>query len=159
MPNHFILTTLIICCLLCLQPSGTATTEEANEPTVAEVTGGVRSAVNAALDYLASRLKPDGTFPRGRSGIAVSALAGTAFLSNGSVPGRGKYGSQVEKIKKYILSCVHPASGYITSRALGGNMYAHGFATLFLAEIFGMTPDPEVEEALKKALKTFEPNL
>jgi hypothetical protein len=34
-----------------------------------------------------------------------------------------------------------------------GNMYAHGFATLFLAEVYGMTGDEMVKERLQKAIR------
>ena len=32
-------------------------------------------------------------------------------------------------------------------------MYGHGFATLFLAEVYGMTPRPDVRETLRKAVR------
>ena len=46
-------------------------------------------------------------------------------------------------------------SGFITyPDAVGhGPMYGHGFATLFLAEVYGMSPDPLVREKLSNAVK------
>ena len=32
-------------------------------------------------------------------------------------------------------------------------MYGHGFATLFLAEVYGMHPDPDLRQKLVKAVK------
>ena len=130
--------------------------EERLGTTSSELTEEIRRSIDAGLDFLASRVQPDGSMASNYSAVAVSALAGTAFLCNGSAPGRGKYGAEVEKIKNYILSCVHSTSGYISSQTSGGNMYSHGFATMFLAEVLGMTPDPKVEESLRKAVRLIE---
>jgi hypothetical protein len=35
-------------------------------------------------------------------------------------------------------------------------MYAHGFATLFLAEVYGMTADEQVKERLQKAIRLIQ---
>ena len=35
-------------------------------------------------------------------------------------------------------------------------MYSHGFATLFLAEIYGMTGDEQVKEKLQRAVRLIE---
>lgn len=78
----------------------------------------------------------------------VSALAGMAFLAGGNIPGRGRYGRNVELVVKYIISCI-TADGMITAH--GTRMYSHAFATLFLAEVYGMTRDTEVKNALEKA--------
>ena len=44
----------------------------------------------------------------------------------------------------------------IASDASQGPMYGHGFATLFLGEIYGMTGDDAVKEKLQKAIKLIE---
>ncbi len=125
------------------------------EEAPSQVPPAVRAGINSALDYLASRVRPDGSVTSNYSGIATSALVGTAFLANGCAPNRGKYGPQLARITNYILSNSHETSGYISSRG-GDNMYAHGFATLFLAEVYGMSPDPRIEIALRKAVKLIE---
>ena len=35
-------------------------------------------------------------------------------------------------------------------------MYGHGFATMFLAEVYGMSPDPRLETYLRKAVRLIE---
>ena len=35
-------------------------------------------------------------------------------------------------------------------------MYGHGFATLFLGEVYGMTGDDRVKEKLQKAIRLIE---
>src|SRR6202042_353670 len=43
-------------------------------------------------------------------------------------------------------------SGLIASDGSQGPMYGHGFATLFLAEVYGITGDEAVKEKLQKAV-------
>ena len=40
---------------------------------------------------------------------------------------------------------------YVAEAASHGPMYGHGFATLFLAEVYGMTPRSDIREKLAKA--------
>lgn len=97
----------------------------------------------------------DGSFGSGvnyKHHVAITALSGMAFLSAGHVPGRGPYGKQVDKSVEFILDCVSP-SGFIKRDETHehGPMYGHGFATLFLAEVYGMSPKKEVHDKLKLA--------
>jgi len=113
-------------------------------------------AIREGLDYLVSRQSPDGCF-RGdlyRRNVAVVSLAGLAFMANGSTPGRGAYGQPVSLAVRYILDHAQE-SGYVyaASGASHGPMYGHGFATLFLAEVYGMWPDSEVRDKLVKAVR------
>lgn len=113
-----------------------------------------KQSVDKALVYLAGRQRGNGSFGSGRfrGNVAVTGLAGMAFLSNGHTPGRGKYGKVVRDAVEYILAREQP-NGYIVDKGADnyhGPMYGHGFATLFLAEVYGMTPS----RALKKRVKT-----
>ncbi|MDZ4774073.1 MAG: prenyltransferase/squalene oxidase repeat-containing protein [Planctomycetota bacterium] len=81
--------------------------------------------------------------------LGVTSLAGMAFLAGGHLPGRGKYGKNVDQSLKFVLSCVQE-DGYITFG--GTRMYDHAFATLFLAEVYGMTSREDVKVALQKAV-------
>ena len=65
-----------------------------------------------------------------------------AFLAGGHLPGRGEYGPVVERTLNFVLSCGQD-DGYITYA--GTRMYSHAFATLFLAEIYGMTHREDVQ--------------
>jgi len=82
--------------------------------------------------------------------VDVTALACMAFVSRGNVPGRGAYGRQVALGVQWLLSKVRDEDGYITHG--GSRMYSHAFATLFLAEIYGMTRQPEIRPKLKRAV-------
>ena len=81
--------------------------------------------------------------------LGVTALACMAFLAGGHLPGRGAYGPNVERGLDFVLSCVQE-DGYITRS--GSRMYDHAFATLFLAEVCGMTHREDVEAQLQKAV-------
>jgi hypothetical protein len=72
-----------------------------------------------------------------------------AFLAGGHLPGRGVYGEVVDHCLEFVLGCVQP-DGYITHA--GTRMYSHAFATLFLAEICGMTHRRDVREKLQLAV-------
>ena len=72
-----------------------------------------------------------------------------AFLAGGHLPGRGEYGPEIERALDFILSRVRD-DGYITSS--GSRMYSHAFATLFLAEIYGMTHREDVRRKLQEAV-------
>ena len=85
--------------------------------------------------------------------VAISGLAGLAFLCGGSVPGRGKYGKEVQNCIDFIVRHTHK-TGYIArSSNAYGNMYGHGFATLFLSQAYGMTRKKSLEDKLRAAVR------
>ena len=77
-----------------------------------------------------------------------------AFMAGGSTPGRGPYGDRVQKAVDYLLSVAQP-SGFICEGvpSTQGPMYSHGFATLFLAECYGMSHRAELHDKLALAVK------
>src|SRR4051812_25865118 len=114
-------------------------------------------AVERGLAWLAARQAQDAAFTsHGYSNHAgITALAGLAFMEAGNLPGRGKYGKEVQNCLDFVLaSCTE--SGLIASDMTQGPMYGHGFATLFLAEVYGMTGDEGVKEKLQKAVKLIQ---
>ena len=82
--------------------------------------------------------------------VGVTALAGTAFLASGSVPGRGPYAKQVERCLDFILAS-QDATGFIGKSDT--RMYSHAFAAMFLAEVYGTTRDKRVRDALQRAVE------
>jgi hypothetical protein len=83
--------------------------------------------------------------------VGTTALAGMAFLAGGHTPGRGKYGSNVARALDFILSCADPDTGYISKH--GTRMYSHAFATMFLAEVYGMSDRKDLRTKLKRAVQ------
>ncbi|NLE39199.1 MAG: terpene cyclase/mutase family protein [Pirellulaceae bacterium] len=114
------------------------------------------TAIRDALAWLASRQHEDGSFGSGdmRGNTAVTALCGMAFLAGGSTPNRGPHGEQVDLAVEYLLARTEQSGLIIDRRAASqGPMYGHGFATMFLAECYGMSRRPELREKLVRAVK------
>lgn len=86
-----------------------------------------------------------------RPHVGITALACMAFLANGNLPDRGPYAKNLARGIEFILSCAHPATGYISR--YNTRMYSHAFATLFLAEVYGMTQDPKLRPVLERAIR------
>lgn len=125
-----------------------------------------RSAIERGLRYLAERQNRNGSWTDrvGRKvhysydgqineHVGVTALAGMAFLAHGNLPDRGPYAAHVRGALRYILDHTLP-NGFISAHR--SRMYSHAFATLFLAEVYGMTRDPEVRARLKAAIRLIE---
>ena len=114
------------------------------------------TAVRGGLDYLVAHQNEEGCFGSSgyRRNVAVVSLAGMAFMASGSTPGRGRYGASVNQCVRYLLAhCQDSGFVFAADATSRGPMYGHGFATLFLAEVYGMWPDSDVCARLQKAVK------
>ncbi len=135
---------------------GRATRGDVPEGTAEMLSADADEAIKNGLAWLARSQNADGSFGSGtyRGNIAVTSLAGLAFMSNGSTPGRGPYGARIDKALAYVMDNTSP-SGFISvaAAATHGPMYSHGFGALFLAEAYGMTHRPEIREKLQKAVR------
>lgn len=154
--------TLLACASVCLiglvwpvlGQQGAPTPESTSK---AFVTPAAESAASKGLAYLAGRQNADGSFGNGAvhgHAVAETSLAGLAFIAAGNTPQRGKYGKHVHAAVQYVLSQSAP-NGFLCLKASDphGPMYDHGFATLFLAEVYGMSPVPELRDKLALAVK------
>ncbi|MCX7669227.1 MAG: terpene cyclase/mutase family protein, partial [Anaerolineae bacterium] len=130
--------------------------EDAEKSAARLVTPTADRAIERGLSFLAARQREDGSLGSGsyRGNVAVVSLGGMAWMAGGSTPGRGRYGKQVALALDYVLANVQE-SGYFNQPAFEhhGPMYGHGFATLFVAECYGMTSRPGLREKLAKAVK------
>lgn len=110
----------------------------------------VRGAVDRSLEYLVTQQRPDGAWDGNN---APNALALLAFMGRGHVPGRGRYRDVLEKGKRFVLRTQNEQGVFVPQRNAGsGPMYQQGLATLAMAELYGMDPDPELEAKLRKAV-------
>ncbi len=115
------------------------------------------AAVSRGLEFLAKQQEPDGHWNSGsyKADSAVSGLCALAFLSAGHQPGRGKYGAHLDRAADYLADSVQ-RNGLIRREGAGNAgppMYGHGFATLALAEIYGMTRRPDFRSKLESAVQ------
>ena len=126
-----------------------------NNPTANEMTEAMHLAVQKGFEYMRSQQNSDGSFGRGRYGkhVGITALCALAYMADGNLPGRGPYGEEVSKALEFVLA--HSTeTGLLTGEPSHGPMYGHGFATLFLGEIYGMNPDDKrVRDALVRAVE------
>ena len=129
-----------------------------------EFTQRTQEAVKNGLEYLRRTQRQDGAW-EGNVGFkinesyqvdvanardpGITALAGTAMLAGGHLPGRGPYGGSLNRAVDYVLSCVG-TKGYISEN--GTRMYSHAFAALFLAEVYGSSLDREKNEVVRQKL-------
>jgi hypothetical protein len=132
----------------------------ANQVRGDEITSECKAAVERGLGWLARKQTTNGGFA-GMAGfgysnnIAITALSGLAFMEAGNLPNQGKYGKEVRRCVDFVLDNCQD-SGLIASDASQGPMYGHGFATLFLGEVYGMTHDDAVKEKLERAVRLIE---
>jgi hypothetical protein len=156
---HFFILAILIATSALAQNDAPKMAEHAGVVRGDEITPAQQAAVDRGLERLASHQKPDGTFGNNADGFgtisAVTALSGLAFMESGSLPNRGKYGPNVQKCVDAILAASQE-SGLLVSEQAHAVMYSHGFATLFLAEVYGMTGDEQVKEKLQKAVRLIQ---
>ena len=86
-----------------------------------DVVPGISEALLKSADALAARQNEDGSFGSsselfGRD-PAVAALCGLSFLALGSLPGRGRYGKELNRIIDFVLSRSLKTSGKTVSDA------------------------------------------
>jgi len=128
------------------------------------ITDELKESVRRGLDWLASRQDREGFWSQDvgfklntdyrvttydSAHVGVTSLALISFLAGGHLPERGKYGDVIKRGLDYVLRCVRE-NGYITDN--DSRMYSHAFATLFLAEIYGMTLRNDVRLELQKCV-------
>ncbi len=116
----------------------------------------IAAAIRQGLEYLVAHQNDDGSFGKEgyRRNVAVISLAGLAFMAHGSAPGRGPFGSAINRCVSYVLKYAQD-SGFIYAAdgTSYGPMYGHGFGTMFLAEVYGMWPDADLRGKLVKAVR------
>ena len=113
----------------------------------------IRKAVTDALDYLAREQRRQGYWEAkgGQYRVAMTALAGTAMLAEGSTTTSGKYAPNIRLAVDYLLNVAQP-SGLIGYRDDYRYTYGHGFSMIFLSQVFGEEEDPTRREAIRKTL-------
>ncbi len=126
-----------------------------NAPALEEMNPELDAGVRRGLEALAKMQNTDGSFGRGRYGrhVGITSLCALAFMADGHLPDRGRYGEVVRRALDFVLAGA-TETGLLAAETSHGPMYGHGFATLFLGEIYGMNPsDDRVRDALGRAVR------
>ncbi|MFC5051488.1 prenyltransferase/squalene oxidase repeat-containing protein [Rubritalea spongiae] len=108
----------------------------------------LESIYTRGLKYLANSQQANGVWTDNSGHYpGVVGLATLAFLAHGEDPNHGPYSSNIKNCINFLLESQKAENGYI-----GTSMYNHGFATLALAEAYGVVDEPKIEKALQKAV-------
>lgn len=126
------------------------------------VTARTQQAIERGLRYLAQQQRRDGAWVEGGGmgsyPVAMTALAGMAFLGHGDTPARGKFAANVRRAVTYLTDQRQASrtTGLITSRGSGEemrSMYGHGFSMMFLAQCLGDDGDPQLQKRILEVLQ------
>lgn len=106
-----------------------------------EITEALQGTIDEGLRALAAMQADDGSFPvaRFQRHVGITGLCCLAFMADGSAPGRGRYGEEVQRGLDFIVDNAQETGLLAGEDVSHGPMYGHGFATLFLGEVYGMT--------------------
>lgn len=115
-----------------------------------EVTPSSELALRRGIEWLARNQGPQGNWESNDLGLVGMGLL--AFLASGHLPGRGRFGSVVERALDYMLRNAQ-ASGLLNIADPQRDMYNHGLATFVLGQAHGMTDDRRISRVLEQSLK------
>ena len=143
-------TAIGITCSLFLVTSPSAEAQGLGRRKVDVVPANVEISYKKGLKFLASMQASDGSFSKDRSRYStqpgITGICVLAFLAHGEDAEFGPYAENIKKGIDFILKQQNK-NGYI-----GTSLYNHGFATLALAEAYGMIDDDRLAGALKKSV-------
>ncbi len=112
--------------------------------------------IHGGIVYLAKNQKMDGRWEHPQYPTAVTALSALSILGMGHTPHRGPYQETLTKAVDLLLSAQREKDGLIAIPGEQRSMYGHGFSTLFLSQVFGMsggmTPNSRIKNALQNAV-------
>jgi len=115
-----------------------------------EVTPQSEAALARGLRWLAENQGPEGNW--GSNDLGLVAMGALAFLADGHLPGRGRYGEVPQRAIDYILRNAQ-AGGLLNVAGSHRDMYNHGLATFVLGQAYGMSGDRRLGDALEKSLQ------
>jgi hypothetical protein len=115
-----------------------------------EMTPQSQQALARGLAWLARAQGPEGNWNSNDLGLVSTGVL--AFLADGHLPGRGRYGETVQRGLEYVLRNAKP-SGLLNIAEGQRGMYNHGLSTFMLGQVYGMTGDSRVGAVLDRALK------
>jgi hypothetical protein len=127
-----------------------------------EVPEKYRKTVEKGLEWLAKQQERDGSWSvnNGQYPVAITALAGSAFLMEGSTPREGKYARNVRRAADFLLEKTRRENN--KRDGLIGNVaepqessryiFGHGYGMAFLAAVYGEEDDRERRERVREVL-------
>ena len=120
----------------------------------------IETAIEKGLEFLKKQQMQDGHWEAqgGQYPTTMTAMAGMAFLMEGSTLKEGKYSDQITKAVGWFLAPARQQPNGMIGDVRNPTessryMYGQGFGTLFLASVYGEEEDKEQREKLEKLLK------
>jgi squalene cyclase len=121
------------------------------------VTPEIEEMIHKGLRFLERSQNRDGSWrSNGGAGsypTAMTALAGIALAASGSTPTRGRYAPKIRLAVEYLLRNSQPNGLIAVMREEMVPMFGHGYATMFLAEIYGMEEDLKRQRRIHSVIK------
>ena len=139
----------------CCAVSGFAQVDDRRAPAGNEISAKLRVSLDRGFRYLLGKKRPSGDFDK-EFPVAVDALVGLAFLAGGYTErtGPAEYTAAVRSCTTALLNRQLPCGYFSDGKS---RMYGHGFATLYFAELYGMSHRREnIQDALRRALRVIE---
>ena len=114
----------------------------------------VEAAVTKGLDWLVRRQSRRGSWSAndGRYPTAMTALAGTAMLLEGSTTTQGRYADPIRQAVDYLVSRARVNGLVGDPKSDDRYTYGHGFSMLFLSQVLGEEEDERRREELVRVL-------
>jgi hypothetical protein len=139
-------------------PDGGATAGIRSLP--AGLTPETQQAIDRGLAYLARVQGRQGSWQNqeayGSYPVAMTSLAGLALLMDGNTTTQGRYAQHVDRAARYLMDSPQPSGLIERGDGEGRPMFGHGYAMLFLGELYGMTEDArrsrEIHGVLERAV-------
>jgi hypothetical protein len=110
--------------------------------------------ISRGLDWLANSQSPKGNWVanEGRYPTAMTALAGTALLAEGSTTTQGRYAPHIRRAVDYLV-LQSRRNGLIGDPERDDRYtYGHGYSMLFLSQVLGEEEDIDRREELVEVL-------
>jgi hypothetical protein len=144
----------VLVCLACVSASfqqAASAAEDSNQPTDEKV----GRAITRGLDWLASKQSRRGSWSanEGRYTTAMTALAGTAMLMEGSTPIQGRYAESVRQAVDCLVSRSRGNGLIGDPKGDDRYTYGHGFSMLFLSQILGEEEDERRRDEIIRVLE------
>jgi hypothetical protein len=147
----------IACLIMAVGITAAASLSAQNAAYPPGVSPAIHKSIQRGLTWLSRNMANDGSWRNsggyGSYPAAMTGLAGMAFIASGSTPTRGRYWQEVRKSVGFLMKNADANTGVISIPAEEGrSMYGHGFATLYLASVYGMEEDLRKQAKLKRVL-------
>ena len=160
LPTRSVLVWIVLGLVLGLLPQS-ARAEDA--PGIHELTPTTEAAIQRGIDFLIEKQDHSGKGSWGGDfKLASTSLAGLALVASGDSYNRGHAGHAIADAVHYLLTIAktevrgRPDQCFFSDgQKQQGRVHAHGFAMLFLAEVYGHTTkelDAEIKRALRGAV-------